>query len=62
MINLKNRIVCDNCGKFISSDDVENGKAYHQLFTPDSYFSYEVYESYCKKCNNLENRQVKIIK
>jgi hypothetical protein len=44
---------CDVCGRFISVDDLQIGRARHVLLTPDSEFTKETYESLCHK-HNLE--------
>ena len=54
MSELKN-IKCDICGKFISYKDIENEKAVNRLDTPDSYFSFEKYESKCKNCRKKKS-------
>ena len=40
---------CDVCGQFISLKDFESGDATRQLLTPDSDYSYEEYETLCRK-------------
>jgi hypothetical protein len=42
---------CDECGRFISYDDIESGDARSELLTPDSEFTLETYTTLCKKCN-----------
>ena len=42
---------CDVCGRFISYQDLEDGKAKHVMITPDSDVSYESFETLCGKCN-----------
>ena len=39
---------CDICGKFISWNDFETGKARRYLITPDSEFTPEEYETLCR--------------
>lgn len=46
----KLKIRCDVCGQFISLKDLDSGKAIHQMITPDSEFTCEDYESFCKNC------------
>lgn len=53
MLTKTNKIKCDFCGRFISYDDLRNGEAHH-VFTPDSHFTVESMELFCKKCNNEE--------
>ena len=43
-------IKCDECGKYISFNDLYEGKATHYLVTPDSSVSCERWESYCPRC------------
>ena len=38
---------CDECGKFISFDDFDNGKAKRNCVTPDSHYSGEAFETLC---------------
>ena len=40
---------CQVCGRFISFDDIESGKARHIMVTPDSHVSYEEWETLCPK-------------
>ena len=40
---------CDNCGKFIAVTDFNSG-AFRALATPDTAFTAETYDTYCKKC------------
>jgi hypothetical protein len=40
---------CDDCGKFISYCDLENGKASHRLVTPDSAYTREEWETLCAR-------------
>lgn len=40
---------CDDCGKFISYKDFDEGKAVRVLLTPDSEFTREEYETLCKE-------------
>jgi len=47
-----NKIKCDYCGKFISYKDLDEGKAYSIMTTPDSYLTKEEYETICSKCRN----------
>jgi hypothetical protein len=45
---------CDYCGKFISIEDFDTGKA-SRKFTPDSHYSVESFENKCFKCKKKEN-------
>jgi len=47
---MKEKIRCDFCGKFISIKDLDDGKAYIQMITPDSHFTKEEFENCCKDC------------
>jgi len=58
MITTNNKIKCDSCGRFISIKNIENGKASHELRTPDSYYSCENYESYCENCKNSRDMMI----
>ncbi len=40
---------CDECGVFISIDDLTSGRAVHSMVTPDSELSSEEYETLCAK-------------
>jgi hypothetical protein len=42
---------CDECNKRIPLKDFESGVAYRRMVTPDSEFSQEEFETYCKDCN-----------
>ena len=44
-------IKCTWCGKFISYEDLSTGKATHTMVTPDSFCSFEEWESNCRRCN-----------
>lgn len=44
------KIKCDECGKFISVQDLVDGKALHHCVLPSSEFSDETFESLCAKC------------
>jgi len=50
-----NTIKCDSCGKYISYDDLDSGKADAE-YTPDSYFTVEGVEFVCKKCKEERGR------
>ena len=39
---------CDVCGKFVSYEDLEEGRAIHHLITPDSLCSTEEFETLCR--------------
>ena len=47
---MNNTIKCDCCGKFISYQDLEDGKAKAE-HTPDSHFTVEGVDFVCKKCH-----------
>lgn len=44
------KIKCDECGKFIATQDLIDGKAIHACVSPDSEFSDERFESFCARC------------
>ena len=47
-------IKCDDCGKFISYDDIESKKAIHRFYDTWNTTTEDVkenVESVCKKCN-----------
>ena len=50
----ENNLKCDECGKFISFDDLESGMATRKLITPDSNYSNEEYETLCKNHADTE--------
>lgn len=45
-----NRFKCNYCGKYISMNDLNSGKAYVKMIIPDSHFTAEEFETVCKKC------------
>ena len=47
---MNEKIKCDFCGRFISIKDLDEGKAYIKMVTPDSHFTKEEYEICCKNC------------
>jgi len=51
MIDQNKNFRCDYCGKYISFDDIREGKALHTMLVPDNHFSSEQYETICRKCN-----------
>ena len=38
---------CQDCGRFISYDDLLDGKAVHRMLEPDSEFGGEKWETLC---------------
>jgi len=44
------RLRCDDCGRFIAYEDIENGVAVHYLVTPESAYTSETFETLCKRC------------
>lgn len=44
---------CDGCGKFIPFKDFESGEATREFVTPDSMFTTEEYENFCRVCSKL---------
>jgi hypothetical protein len=51
------RIVCDNCGRFVSYADLDSGKAICRLDTPDSEFTIETFITLCRVCFPKEPRR-----
>ena len=45
---------CDACGRFISYDDIDSGRAVNKMITPDSDYSAEEWEILCKRCKDKE--------
>lgn len=39
---------CDECGRFISLKDLEDGKATRRLLWPDTPFNDETFETLCR--------------
>jgi hypothetical protein len=54
MITVNNVFKCDFCGRFITTEDLQNNKASHSLIVPDSNFSIEEWETTCKKCKHKD--------
>lgn len=50
MLTKTNKIVCDECGRFISYVDLAAGRARHVMDTPDAYGYAETFESQCARC------------
>lgn len=44
---------CDFCGRFISYHDLESGKAYRALLTPDSAITVEEFITQCAPCRKI---------
>lgn len=57
MLTRTNKIICDNCGKFISYEHLMSSEAKHSLVTPDSDLTKETWESLCPKCFKLDNQK-----
>jgi hypothetical protein len=49
---------CDECGRFVSYEDLINGRAVNKMVTPDSELTTETFETLCPKHNecNKENK------
>ena len=47
---------CDVCGRIISYDDFDSGKACRRMITPDSAVSVEEWETLCRNHNSTEFR------
>ena len=47
---------CDQCGRFIPYQDIDEGSARISLIYPDSAYTSETYETLCRMCtkNNKE--------
>ncbi len=50
----KDRLKCDICGRFISSDALDKGKAVRYLDESDNAFGGEVWVTYHTKCRAKE--------
>lgn len=57
MMTRDNKIKCDECGKFIPIQDLIDGVAEHRFALPDSEFSKETYESFCRDHKPLPREQ-----
>lgn len=55
MLSRHNHIICDDCGHFVSYNDLASDKASHKLLTPSSESMEERYESICRKCKEKLN-------
>lgn len=40
---------CDECGRFISYDDLASGHATHKIVLPESVYTNETWETLCKE-------------
>ena len=50
----QSRNTCDICGKFISIEDFDNGKASRKLVSCDSEYSSEDYETMHTECEKAD--------
>ncbi len=50
---------CDICGRFISLEDFDSGKANRRMVTPDTAFTCEDYETLCKEHYKAPNAVIK---
>lgn len=57
MLDISGNIKCDRCGCKVNLLDVGDGEAYNQMILPDSYYSEEEYESYCRYCYSKMKRK-----
>lgn len=57
MLTRTNEIACDDCGKFISYQDLANGKATHRMTIQNAYGTEETWKSQCPHCKSLANGQ-----
>lgn len=48
---------CTVCGRFIPFEDFNDKKAFSKLVSPESAFSVERIEYFCKKCAIKEEKQ-----
>jgi hypothetical protein len=48
---------CCVCGRFISYDDLHNGKARVYMVYPDSHLTKETWEAFCPKHNIEANNE-----
>ena len=48
------KIKCNYCGRFISYNDLNSGKAYYQMVLPDSDCSIETWEGCCGRCKEVK--------
>ncbi len=51
----KKRIRCTWCGRFISYNNLREGKSTHTMVLPDSHLSCETWVSTCKRCKEKED-------
>ena len=47
-----NNFRCDICGQFIAYKDFEDGRAVQYQLTPDSFCTFESYETYHLVCDD----------
>lgn len=52
MLTKNDRFTCDECGKFIPTDDLVSGSAIHKLLEPDSDLGAEKWMTVCKRCRD----------
>ncbi len=50
------KLACSWCGRFVSFRDLESGKAYTYMSTPDSHYSQEDWETVCRKCKEIADK------
>jgi hypothetical protein len=51
---LNSTLKCSSCGQFISYNDIDLGKAEYE-FIPDSEYTIEKIDHFCRKCNKKNN-------
>lgn len=54
---MPSRLKCDDCGRFISHDDLVSGEAMRELITPDSAWTKEDYWTLCPPCRKEAFRE-----
>jgi len=50
MLTINDKLKCDECGQFVSIDDLVTGKASHVMVLPESETTKETYETLCEDC------------
>lgn len=50
MLTINDKLKCDECGQFVSIDDLVTGKASHVIIVPESETTKETYETLCEDC------------
>ena len=50
MEEMEHREGCHECGDLVSWQDVADGRAKHEMVTPDAYMTPETWDTLCRKC------------